>query len=388
MNDNNNMQKRYDILPEYICLCQQLNATEKLILAKIFSLSRKTGFCWAGTEYLMKTLNISKPTMLKYLKELKKKGFLVEYIDEQRKIRLKYPLINETNNRFAILHEDVMQDDELKPADKYLYAIITLFSQNSLGVCWATNEQLNQYMNISEREIRNILKKLNTKKHILIYRNSKYRYIIPNYGVEYTDIERFLTGEIDEFLTKTAQSEKFLPTTQKEGGKIFTDGGKIFTSNGNIFTHNNINNNINNNIKEIDTFSDEKVSSTAIVNLNESKNDLLHNTDVDNKEAFNQIKKKFKEYNPQYYHDGKQAKFIKMLLQRCQSVDKVIDYLDLFIKLKIENKKEFWKSAPVTPQGLYARLDYLIEYGKEYMSQEDEKTIEYLNKLFGGGHNG
>jgi len=33
-------------------------------------------------------------------------------------------------------------------------------------------------------------------------------------------------------------------------------------------------------------------------------------------------------------------------------------------------------------------LDYLIEYGKEYMSQEDEKTIEYLNKLFGGGHNG
>ena len=57
-------------------------------------------------------------------------------------------------------------------------------------------------------------------------------------------------------------------------------------------------------------------------------------------------------------------------------------------KVKIENKKEFWKSAPVTPQGLYARLDYLIEYGKEYMSQEDEKTIEYLNKLFGGGHNG
>lgn len=76
MNENN-MQKRYDILPEYICLCQQLNATEKLILAKIFSLSRKTGFCWAGTEYLMKTLHISKPTMLKYIKELKKKAFLL-----------------------------------------------------------------------------------------------------------------------------------------------------------------------------------------------------------------------------------------------------------------------------------------------------------------------
>lgn len=385
------MNLQYNILPEVICISQELNHTEKIILAKIFSLSRKTGYCWAGTEYLTKVLNISKPTMLKYLKELKKKGYIVEYLDNERKIRLKYPLINNTTNRFAIISEEVIQDNELKPAEKYLYAIITLMSQNPLGVCWATNEQLNKYMNISEREIRNIIKKLNTKKHILVYRNSKIRYIIPNYGVEFTDIEKFLTGEIDEILTKQTemtQSEKFLPTTQKEGGKIFTDGGKIFTSNGNIFTHNNINNNINNNIKEIDTFSDEKVSSTAIVNLNESKNDLLHNTDVDNKEAFNQIKKKFKEYNPQYYHDGKQAKFIKMLLQRCQSVDKVIDYLDLFIKLKIENKKEFWKSAPVTPQGLYARLDYLIEYGKEYMSQEDEKTIEYLNKLFGGGHNG
>jgi len=374
MNDNNNMQKRYDILPEYICLCQDLNPTEKLILAKIFSLSKKTGFCWAGTEYLMKSLKLSKPTMLKYLKNIKSKGFLVEYIDNDRKMKIKYPLINTTSNRFAIIHEDVMQDDELKPADKYLYAIITLFSQNSLGVCWATNEQLNQYMNISEREIRNILKKLNTKKHILIYRNSKYRYIIPNYGVEYTDIERFLTGEIDEFLTKcseTAQAEKFLPTTQKEGGKIFT-------SNGNIFTHNNI----NNNIKEIYTFSDEKVS--AITN-----NNVINNEKTKEKDNFNKIRAKFKEYNKDYYHDGKQAKFIKMLLKRCNDdVNIVLDYLDNYVKIKIENKKEFWKSAPLTPQGLYTRLDYLIEMRKKYMSKEDEETIAYINKLFGRDNNG
>lgn len=386
------MNLQYNILPEVICISQELNPTEKIILAKIFSLSRKTGYCWAGTEYLTKVLNISKPTMLKYIKELKKKGYIVEYLDNERKIRLKYPLINNTTNRFAIISEEVIQDNELKPAEKYLYAIITLMSQNPLGVCWATNEQLNKYMNISEREIRNIIKKLNTKKHILVYRNSKIRYIIPNYGVEYTDIERFLTGEIDEFLTKCAeitQAEKFLPTTQKEGGKIFTDAGNIFTEGGNIFTHNNINNNINNNIKNY-TFSDEKVSAeqqndiVAITN-----NNVINNEKTKEKDNFNKIKAKFKEYNKDYYHDGKQAKFIKMLLKRCNDdVNIVLDYLDNYVKLKIENKKEFWKSAPLTPQGLYTRLDYLIEYGKEYMSQEDEKTIEYLNKLFGGGHNG
>ena len=385
------MIKNYDIIPEVICLCQELNPTEKLILAKIFSLSKKTGFCWAGTEYLMKSLKLSKPTMLKYLKNIKSKGFLVEYIDNDRKMKIKYPLINTTSNRFAIIHEDVMQDETLKPADKYLYAIITLFAQNNIGACWATNEQFNQYLNISEREIRNILKKLNHNKHILIYRNNKIRYIIPNYGVEYTDIEKFMTGEVDEILTKcseTAQAEKFLPCKNDTGGNFFTDGGKIFTSNGNIFTHNNINNNINNNIKEIATFSDEKVASMEIANQNGSKNNLL-NTKNDSKEAFNQIKNKFKEYNKDYYHDGKQAKFIKMLLKRCNDdVNIVLDYLNNYVKLKIENKKEFWKSAPLTPQGLYSRLDYLIEYGKEYMSQEDEKTIEYLNKLFGGGHNG
>lgn len=125
-----------------------------------------------------------------------------------------------------------------------------------------------------------------------------------------------------------------------------------------------------------------------IANQNGSKNDLL-NTKNDSKEAFNQIKNKFKEYNKDYYHDGKQAKFIKMLLKRCNDdVNIVLDYLDNYVKLKIENKKEFWKSAPLTPQGLYTRLDYLIEMRKEYMSKEDEETIAYINKLFGRDNNG
>lgn len=53
-----------------------LNVTEVVLLALIWSLSQKTGWCWASKSYLAKSIGVTRQTIGKYTKSLSAKRLI------------------------------------------------------------------------------------------------------------------------------------------------------------------------------------------------------------------------------------------------------------------------------------------------------------------------
>lgn len=224
-----------------------------------------------------------------------------------------------------------------------------------------SNNQLMQQTGIKHRKtLQTAIQELVDYDLINVIRIGKGKNIKTYYEIKYCSKNEHQEEQSEN------NGSKIDPLNQLNGSKIdpieANNGSKIDPTKENIINKNNIN-------KE----------DVAIDNQ-------LQPSHIDNKTSFDKIRKKFKEYNADYYHDGKQSKFIKLLLQRCDNdYQKVIDFLDKLIKIKTESKKEFWKSAPVTPQGLYSRLDYMMEMEKEYTTTEQEQVRSLIKNIFKGG---
>lgn len=70
-------------------------------------------------------------------------------------------------NFYAIIPANVRYDKDLSPNAKLLYGEITSLC-NEKGYCWANNRYFMELYNISDRQIRNLLKQLSDKNYINI----------------------------------------------------------------------------------------------------------------------------------------------------------------------------------------------------------------------------
>lgn len=68
---------------------------------------------------------------------------------------------------YAIIPANVRYDKDLSPNAKLLYGEITSLC-NEKGYCWANNRYFMELYNISDRQIRNLLKQLSDGKYINI----------------------------------------------------------------------------------------------------------------------------------------------------------------------------------------------------------------------------
>ena len=83
-------------------------------------------------------------------------------------------------NYYAVIPATVRYDSDLSSTAKLLYAEITSLT-NSKGYCWATNGYFMKLYNISDRQVRNLLKQLSDKKYIALHlENNKNRKIFIN----------------------------------------------------------------------------------------------------------------------------------------------------------------------------------------------------------------
>ena len=90
---------------------------------------------------------------------------------------------------------------------------------------------------------------------------------------------------------------------------------------------------------------------------------------------FNTVKNKFHEINDSYYHDGKEAKNIKKLIERADAVKHdVVTVIDRFKKIVDTAKEQFWKEQPLTPSRLLSLYDSVI--AKKIEAEEPEETME------------
>lgn len=64
-------------LPNAIYFDKKLSDGAKLFYMLLLSLSAKEGYCWASNEYLTKEYGLSLDTIRRYIRELKKDGYIV-----------------------------------------------------------------------------------------------------------------------------------------------------------------------------------------------------------------------------------------------------------------------------------------------------------------------
>lgn len=87
---------------------------------------------------------------------------------------------------YAIIPAFVRYDSDLSSTSKLIYAEISALC-NEKGYCWATNQYFSSLFNISDRQVRNILKQLCEKKYIeiIIEKNTKRKiFILHSYTPE------------------------------------------------------------------------------------------------------------------------------------------------------------------------------------------------------------
>lgn len=80
---------KYINIPEYILSYKRLNATERLVMGMIYSLTRMSGECFAPNNYFSNKLGFSTRTISSAISSLKREDLIItKNIDRNRKIYL------------------------------------------------------------------------------------------------------------------------------------------------------------------------------------------------------------------------------------------------------------------------------------------------------------
>lgn len=98
------------------------------------------------------------------------------------------------------------------------------------------------------------------------------------------------------------------------------------------------------------------------VNEGQSNNNSINNNNNNNKELHAEIIKIFSHANPDYYHDGKQAKAIKILVARFKTIEKISSVIEKLNSIKKYEKQPFWTGCPITPHDVNVRCDQILSY--------------------------
>lgn len=84
----------YSILPAVVRYDPDLTDKAKLIYSEITSLANKTGECWANNEYFMKLFAISESTIIRIIRQLKRKNYIdINYIYKENSKEIKQRII-------------------------------------------------------------------------------------------------------------------------------------------------------------------------------------------------------------------------------------------------------------------------------------------------------
>lgn len=124
-------------------------------------------------------------------------------------------------------------------------------------------------------------------------------------------------------------------------------------------------------VETTNALTKKKNALTKKVNINgRKKNDPF---------VFNFLKSHFKEINPDYHHDGKQAKAItNLILWAKNDVQKIVSLVSKFLDIKDRDNSSFWYNSPATPASVYSKRDNILAYqldGKEFKPL-DASTIK------------
>lgn len=79
-------------------------------------------------------------------------------------------------NYYAIIPASVRYDKDLSPTAKLFFGEITSLA-NATGICFAGNDYFSKIYNISERQVKRIIKQLEEKGYIYVTRNTQSREI-------------------------------------------------------------------------------------------------------------------------------------------------------------------------------------------------------------------
>ena len=79
-------------------------------------------------------------------------------------------------NYYAIIPASVRYDKDLSPTAKLFFVEITSLA-NATGICFAGNDYFSKIYNISERQVKRIIKQLEEKGYIYVTRNTQSREI-------------------------------------------------------------------------------------------------------------------------------------------------------------------------------------------------------------------
>lgn len=82
-------------------------------------------------------------------------------------------ILNRKGTKFVMVTKLIMEDGSLRSADKSVYAALCLFSDNKTSKCWPGRDSLMRSAGVSDRTLRNSLKKLEDKGYIEIVKRYK-----------------------------------------------------------------------------------------------------------------------------------------------------------------------------------------------------------------------
>lgn len=84
---NRSTKKGFLMIPFYILKRKDLNSSQKMVLARIKSLSKQKGYCYASNKYLCENLSLSIPYIKTILNKLEKKNEIKRNVVRDKRTR-------------------------------------------------------------------------------------------------------------------------------------------------------------------------------------------------------------------------------------------------------------------------------------------------------------
>lgn len=95
----NILEKSYLIIPEKVAQDNNLTPLAKILFAKIYSLTKQEGYCWATNKMLALYFNVTERTITSNINKLNKYGYIelkldnIEFKNTKRIIYINYEKI-------------------------------------------------------------------------------------------------------------------------------------------------------------------------------------------------------------------------------------------------------------------------------------------------------